>query len=98
MSASECSVVVGDQRALMRSVDEPVVPDTGREGEQPLSNANGDAGVGPAAVRFEAELSLEGVVDRLDALADPTKRAPQVSLIAPVRPDQDGAEFTDEVL
>jgi hypothetical protein len=43
MLDSECSVVVGDQRALLGGVDEPVVPDAGREGEQALSDSGGDA-------------------------------------------------------
>jgi hypothetical protein len=60
MSDAECSVVVRDQRALLGSVDEPVVPDAGVEGEQALSDPHEDAEVGAAAVLFEPELALEG--------------------------------------
>jgi hypothetical protein len=35
-----------------------------------LSNADGDAPEGPAAVLFEVKLPFEGVVDRFDELAD----------------------------
>src|SRR2546426_639329 len=84
----ECSVVVGDQRALLGSVDEPVVPDASVEGEQALSDPHEDAEVGPAAVRFEPELALEGVVDGLDALPDPAQLAVASALVAPIRSDQ----------
>src|SRR5262245_43873922 len=97
MIDSECSVVVGDQRALARGADEPVVPNPGREGEEALSDSDGDADMGTAAVLFEAELTLEGVVDGLDALADPALPSPAVRLIAPVRPYECGAECADEV-
>ena len=68
MTDSECSVVVGDHGALVRSVGEPVVPDGGVEGEQALSNSGEDAEVGAPTVLFEPELTLEAVIDRLDAL------------------------------
>src|SRR3989442_10559282 len=94
----ECSVVVGDQRALLGSVDEPVVPDASVEGEQALSDPHEDAEVGPAAVLFEPELALEGVVDGLDALPDPAQLAVASALVAPIRSDQEGLLFADEVL
>src|SRR6266542_6202347 len=94
----ECSVVVRDQRALVRGADEPVVPDAGVEGDQTLSNPHEDAQVGPAAVLFEPELALEGVVDRLDALPNPAQLAVASALIAPIRSDEDGLQFADEVL
>src|SRR5215468_8859751 len=94
----ECSVVVRAQRALVRSADEPVVPDAGGECEQALSDPNEDAEVGAAAVLFEPELALEGVVDGLDALPDPGQLAVAWALIAPIRPDEDGRQFADEVL
>src|SRR6266498_2875811 len=87
MSDVECSVVVGDQRALVRGADEPVVPDAGGEGEQALSDAH-----------EEPELALEGVVDGLDALPDPAQLAVASALIAPIRSDKDGRQFADEVL
>jgi hypothetical protein len=41
----------------------PVVPDHGGEGEDALKDAHHDAAWGVSAVLFEAELSLERVVD-----------------------------------
>src|SRR6266566_6300766 len=98
MIDAECSVVVGDQRALVRGADEPVVPDASGEGEQALSDAHEDAEVSPPAVLFEPELALEGVVDGLDALPDPAQLAVASALIAPIRSDKDGRQFADEVL
>ena len=46
------------------------MPDGGCEGEDPLGDAGADAFDGAAAVQFEVELALEGVVDGLDELAD----------------------------
>src|SRR5215471_18861461 len=65
------SAVVGDQASLGRCSDHPVVPDGSGHGQQPLGDADVDAGGGAAAVAFEIELALEGVVDRLDPLPDP---------------------------
>src|SRR5438270_6426990 len=98
MSASECSVVVGDQGALVGDADEPVVPDAGGEGEQALSDPHHNTSAGAAAVRFEPELTLEGVVDGLDALAEPAQLAVALPLTTAIGPDQRGAESTDEVL
>ena len=47
-----------------------VVPDGGCHGQDGLGDADGDAFEGPPAVGFQVELPLEGVVDRLDQLAD----------------------------
>src|SRR5262249_30540968 len=98
MSDAECSVVVGDQRALVRGADEPVVPDAGGEGEQALSDSYEDAEVDAPAVLLEPELALEGVVDGLDALPDPRQLAVASALITPIRSDKDGRQFADEVL
>ena len=46
-----------------------VVPDGGGEREDASGDAGGDSGDGAATVVFEVELSFEGVVDRLDDLA-----------------------------
>jgi hypothetical protein len=46
------------------------VPDAGGQGEQSLGDAGEHSGVGAATVAFEAELVLDGAVDRLDALPD----------------------------
>src|SRR5215467_2914525 len=62
MIDAECSVVVGDQRALVRSIDEPVVPDASREREQALSDADEDEQSEPiAAGRGEASQVADGV-------------------------------------
>jgi hypothetical protein len=47
-----------------------VVPDRCGEGEQALANAGTDAVDAASAVELEVELPFEGVVDRLDQLAD----------------------------
>ena len=47
-----------------------VVPDGGGEGEEALQYAGADTGSGAAAVSFEIELALEGLVDRFDDLAE----------------------------
>ena len=65
------SVVVGDQRSLDGFGGGPVVPDGGGHGQQPLGDAGVDACGGAAAVAFQVELALEGVVDRFDPLPDP---------------------------
>src|SRR3974377_1465719 len=98
MSDSESSVVVGDQGALVRSVDDPVVPDAGSEREQALSDPDEDAEVGAPAVLFEPELALECVVDGLDARADPAQLAEACAFIASIRSEEDGRQFADEVV
>jgi hypothetical protein len=45
------------------------VPDGGGEGQDALQDADRHSGGGVAAVAFEVELALEGLVDRLDGLA-----------------------------
>src|SRR5438552_10365979 len=65
------SVVIADQAPLDRCSGGPVVPDGGGHGQQPLGDAGIGARGGAAAVAFEVELALEGVVDRLDPLPDP---------------------------
>src|SRR5258708_36392434 len=64
------SVVIGDQRPGDGSPGLVVVPYGGGQGQDELGDADGDAFEGPAAVGFEVELALEGVVDRFDQLAD----------------------------
>jgi hypothetical protein len=51
-------MVVGDQGSLAGGTDEPVVPDAGVEGEQPLHDAGPQPGRDAATVSFEAELVL----------------------------------------
>ncbi len=52
-----------------------VVPDGGGEGEQALGDSRGDAGEGAPAVQLEVELAFEGVVNRLDELANRRQQA-----------------------
>src|SRR5690349_23151332 len=82
------SVVVGDQGAFVISADLPVVPDGGGHGEQALGDAGAEASSGAAAVAFEVELALEGVVDRFDPLPDPADGPVPGRLVAAVRADQ----------
>ena len=86
------SVVIADQRPLDGFTGGPVVPDGGGHGEQPLGDAGVDAFGGAAAVPFEVELAFEGVVDRLDQLADRSEQRLAVArdLVFAGRPQQDG--------
>src|SRR5215471_20957574 len=93
------SVVIGDQRPLDGFGGLPVVPDGGGHGQQPLGDAGPDSCGGPAAVAFQVELAFEGVVDRLDPLADPADGPVAGRLVAAVGPDQVQAEVAgDQVL
>jgi hypothetical protein len=62
------SVVVSGQCAHRRLVGVVVVPDRGGQREDPLEHANDHAARGSAAMPFEVELALAGLVDRLDDL------------------------------
>src|SRR3954453_10252144 len=64
------SVVVGGQGSCDGLSGGAVVPDDGGEREQALGDAGGHAGQAAAAVQFQVQLAFEGVVDRLDELAD----------------------------
>src|SRR5512140_1198052 len=90
------SVVVADQAPLDRGTDGPVVPDRGGHREQPLSDAGVDACGGPAAVAFQVELALEGVVDRFDPLPDPADGPVAGWLVAAVGADQAQAKCGGE--
>ena len=68
------SVVVGGQRPFGGLAGRPVVPDGCGHGQQALGDTGVEAFGGAAAVAFEVELALEGVVDRLDPLPDPPRR------------------------
>ena len=72
-------------------MDEPVVPDGRSEGEQALGDASEDARGSAAAMLFQAELSFEGPVDRLDALADPSQAGRRLRLISALRSEQSSA-------
>jgi hypothetical protein len=62
-------VVVGDQGSADVVAELVVLPDGCGEGQDALGDTGTDAGDGAAAVAFEVELALEGVVDRFDDLA-----------------------------
>ncbi len=66
------SVVIADQGSLVACPGCPVVPDAGGHGQQPLGDPDVAALGGAAAVAFEVQLALEGVVDRFDPLPDIT--------------------------
>src|SRR5690348_3374601 len=83
-----CSAVEGDQRPLDGFAGCPVVPDARSHGQQPLGNPGVQAPGGAAAVPFEVELALEGVVDRFDPLPDPADGSVPGCLVAPVGADQ----------
>src|SRR5258706_1477985 len=70
MINSKGSVVVGQERALDGLAGAVVVPDRGGQREDSLKDADEDSRRGVAAVSFEVKLSFEGVVDRLDDLAE----------------------------
>src|SRR5260221_6762032 len=70
MINSKGSVVVGQERALDGLAGAVVVPDRGGQREDSLQDADEDSRRGVAAVSFEVKLSFEGVVDRLDDLAE----------------------------
>src|SRR3954449_9523175 len=64
------SVVVGGQGSCDGLPGAAVVPDGGGECEQALGDAGGHAGQAASAVQFQVQLAFQGVVDRLDQLAD----------------------------
>jgi hypothetical protein len=66
-------VVVRDQGSHDRLASGVVVPDGGGQGQEALQDADGHPAWVVAAVAFEIELALEGVVDRLDDLAQRLK-------------------------
>jgi hypothetical protein len=68
MIDSKGSVVVGDEGAHHGLSGVVVVPDRGGEREDALQDADEHPGGGVAAVPFQVELTLEGLVDRLDGL------------------------------
>ena len=78
--------------------EQPAVPDAGGEGEHALADAGAHAFGDPAAVLFEVELVLGGVVDRLDPLADPAELAESRLLVLAVGAHERGVEGRDDVL
>ncbi len=69
MTKSEGSVVVGGERAGDGLAVVVVVPDGGGQSEKALQDAYQDALGAVTAVAFQAELGLQGGVDRFDDLA-----------------------------
>src|SRR5271169_1936378 len=82
------SVVISDQRSLDGFGGGPVVPYARGHGQQPLGNPGVQAPGGAAAVAFEVELALEGVVDRFDPLPDPADGSVPGCLVLAVGADQ----------
>src|SRR5258705_7347602 len=70
MINSKGLVVVGEQGSCHWLPGVVVVPDRGGQGQDALQDADEDSGGCSAAVSFEVKLSFEGVVDRLDDLAE----------------------------
>jgi hypothetical protein len=65
------------------------------EGEQALADSGDDPLGRAAAVSLETELTLEGVVDRLDPLAEPTEAAVPGAFVAAVRAQHPHPELAD---
>jgi hypothetical protein len=59
-------VAAGGERAVERCAGVVVVPDRGGQGQDALQNSHHHSGRGVAAVSFQVELALEGLVDRFD--------------------------------
>jgi hypothetical protein len=76
------SVVVGDQGALVGLAEQPVEPDTGGQGEQPLRHPHRDPAAGAATMAFQRQLALE--VSLIDSIhwrmppSDPNRRGSSV--------------------
>src|SRR5215472_3863073 len=87
------SVVVCNQRTLLGGADLPVPPDAGRECQQPLGNPRHNPSRGTAAVLFERELSLEGVDDAFDPLADRAQGAAAGRLILAIGTEQSSPQL-----
>src|SRR6266545_967268 len=100
MINSKGSVVVGGERSQSRLVSVFVVPDGGGEGEDALEDAGGDAAVCSSAVFFEVELAFEGVVHRLDDLAQRFEESGTGawSFVLECGSQQPGAAFGEERL
>src|SRR5215470_10813676 len=82
------SVVIGNKRTLLGGAGLPNTPDPGPERQQPLSDPRDNPGRGTPAVLFERELSLEGVDDALDPLADRAEGAVAGRLILAIGTEQ----------
>ncbi len=61
-------MIVGDQRPQGCLSSLVVVPDRGGEGEDALQDPDRDPHPGAAAMAFQVQLSLEGLVNPLDQL------------------------------
>src|SRR6266853_5455446 len=86
------AVVVGDQGALDRCADYPVVPDAGVKRKQALDDAGPEPGGDAAAMALEAELVLQRPDDPLDPLPQPVREGPRSLLVLAGRADQRQAQ------
>ena len=75
MIDSKGPVIVGDRGAFAGLAGAVVVPDCGGQREDALQDADEHAGGGVPAVSFQVELTFEGLVDRLDGLAQGLEQA-----------------------
>ena len=75
MIDSKGSVIVGDKGAFAGLAGAVVVPDRGGQREDALQDADEHASRGVPAVSFQVELTFEGLVDRLDGLAQGLEQA-----------------------
>lgn len=87
-------MVIGGEVAAW-AAESLVEPERCGQGEQALGDPDPDPGHSPAAVLLQAELTLEGVDDALNALADRAQVAVTGGLVAAVRPLEAGAQITD---
>ena len=85
-------MVVGGQGAFGAGSADPVAPDRGGHRQEALSDAGEHPVGGASTVLFQVKLSFEGLVDRLDPLADTAEVAVAVGLVLAV-----GAQELDAV-
>src|SRR5919198_2806393 len=89
---------VGGQRSRWQP-ELPVEVDGGGEGEDARGDAADESAGGSREMALEAELLLERVDDRLDALADaPDRRRGALWFVGAGGAEQEGAEFGDGLL
>src|SRR5919197_6263756 len=93
-------VVIGKQGPQGRLAFVRVVPDGGGQSGQALQDPGEDTLVGPSAVSLQVELALQGVVHRLDDLAQGLEEPAMLPLllIPASGTDEDDAPVVEERL
>ena len=81
-------MVVGGQGAFGLGSCDPVVPNPSSHGQEALSDPGEYSVGGTSTVLFQVKLSFEGLVDRLDPLADTAEVAVAVGLVLAVGTQQ----------